>query len=92
MFDSPESICMGIADRATSRRKTLGLSQIQLAKRSGVSFASLRRFEATGQISLTSLVKIALCLDVKDDLYQLFKEQKVYNSIQDVIDEANQER
>ena len=56
----------------------------------GVSFASIRRFETTGQISFESLVKIAISIDMKEDVKNLFNERKVYRTIQDVIDEANQ--
>lgn len=49
-------------DRARNKRKTLKLSQEELAKRSGVSFCSVKRFENTGEISLTSLLKIAVVL------------------------------
>ena len=34
----------------------------------GVSFASIRRFETTGQISFESLVKIAISIDMKGDV------------------------
>jgi len=91
-FDSPSDVCLGIAEREKKIRKARHLSQSHLAERSGVSMGSLRRFESTGQISLESLVKIAIALDVNDDMKNLFKERKIYNSIQDVIDEANQER
>ena len=57
-----------------------------------MSFASLRRFEETGQISFESLVKIAIVLDMKSDIKNLFHERKVYRSIEDVINEANKER
>jgi hypothetical protein len=40
-------------------RKQIGLTQAELAKRSGVSFGSIKRFELTGQISLESLLKSA---------------------------------
>jgi transcriptional regulator with XRE-family HTH domain len=44
-------------------RKQAGLSQSELAKRSGVSLGSLKRFELTGQISLESLLKLAHILN-----------------------------
>ena len=39
---------------------------------SGVSYGSIKRFEATGQISLISLIKIATALGVADELRELF--------------------
>lgn len=91
-FDSPTDFCRKIAGRIVDRRKKLRITQLLLAQKSGVTYSSLRRFESTGQISFESLVRIAFVLDLKDDLNQLFVERKVYSSIQDVIDEANQER
>ena len=89
-FDTPRDICLETARKAVARRKALRITQKELAGMTGVSFASVRRFETTGQISFESLVKIAL--DMKEDIKNLFLERKVYRSIQDVIDEANQKR
>ena len=89
-FDTPLDICLSTAKKAVARRKALHITQMELAGMAGVSFASVRRFETTGQISFESLVKIAIALDMKDDVKNLFLERKVYNNIQDVIDEANQ--
>ena len=89
-FDTPLDICLNTAKKAVARRKALHITQMELAGMAGVSFASVRRFETTGQISFESLVKIAIALDMKEDVKNLFLERKIYNSIQDVIDEANQ--
>ena len=42
--------------------------------------------EQTGEISLTSLVKIAFALGCQEDFEELFS-KKGYSSIQEVIDE-----
>ena len=89
-FDTPKEICLETARKAVLRRKALHISQKELAGMTGVSFASIRRFETTGQISFESLVKIAISIDMKEDVKNLFNERKVYRTIQDVIDEANQ--
>ena len=89
-FDTPQDICLDTAKKVVVRRKALRITQKELAGMTGISFASLRRFETTGQISFERLVKIAIALDMKEDIKNLFLERKVYNSIQDVIDEANQ--
>mgnify|MGYP000770682649 CR=1 FL=1 len=44
------------------------------------------RFETTGQISLLSLTKIAVALNIADDLRNIFTEIP-YNSIEEVINE-----
>lgn len=56
------------------RRKELHLTQIELAKKSGVSYASIRRFENKGEISLSSLLQLANTINYLDDLYKIFSE------------------
>ena len=86
-MDSILSIKNNIRDRARNKRKALKLSQEELARRSGVSFGSIKRFESTSEISLSSLLKIAVALESEDDFNQLFA-RKNYQSLQEVIDEA----
>lgn len=62
------------------------ISQEKLASLSGVSYGSIKRFEATGQISLISLTKIAMALDIADELRNIFT-QVPYRDIQEVINE-----
>lgn len=76
-----------IAKRFVAIRKGEKVSQQRLSVISGVSYASIRRFEKTGDISLASLVKLALSLQLYDDLDNLFKREKVYLSIEDVIND-----
>lgn len=78
-----------ISQRFKTIRKNRKVSQQRLSELSGVSYASIRRFEKTGDISLASLVKLALALQLYDDLGNLFKIQKEYKSIEDVISERN---
>lgn len=78
-----------ISQRFKIIRKNRKVSQQRLSELSGVSYASIRRFEKTGDISLTSLVKLALALQLYDDLDNLFKIQKEYKSIEEVISERN---
>jgi len=49
-----------IASRARDLRLELNLSQQTLSEKSGVSYGSLKKFEQTGQISLESLLKLAV--------------------------------
>ncbi len=78
-----------ISQRFKTIRKNRKVSQQRLSELSGVSYASIRRFEKTGDISLASLVKLALALQLYDDLDNLFKIQKEYKSIEEVISERN---
>ena len=57
-----------IAQKIVRLRKRKKITQKQLAARSGVSLGSLKRFEQSGEISLQSLTKIAIALDVENEL------------------------
>ena len=76
-----------IARRFVNIRKSKKVSQQRLSIISGVSYASIRRFEKTGDISLSSLVKLALALQLYDDLDNLFKNHQIYNSIEEIIND-----
>lgn len=76
-----------IAKRFVSIRKQRKISQQRLSVLSGVSYASIRRFEKSGDISLSSLVKLALALQLYDDLDNLFKVKREYHSIEEVIND-----
>ncbi|MCI8647395.1 MAG: helix-turn-helix domain-containing protein [Firmicutes bacterium] len=83
---TPYEIQREIASQAKERRKALKLTQSRLAERSGVSLGSVKRFEQSGEISLASLLKIALVLDCLGDFEGLFVKAE-YSSIEEVIDE-----
>ncbi len=68
-----QSVTYDLVEREKKRRKSMHISQKTLANRSGVSYASIRRFESIGEISLTSLLKIAKVLDCLEDFTCLFK-------------------
>ncbi|MCR5266284.1 MAG: helix-turn-helix domain-containing protein [Cyanobacteria bacterium RUI128] len=76
-----------IAKRFVSIRKGRKITQKRLSALSGVPYASIRRFEKSGDISLASLVKLALALQLYDDLDNLFKVRREYRSIEDVIND-----
>lgn len=77
-----------IVNRFISIRKRRKISQQRLSELSCVSYASIRRFEKTGEISFSSLVKLALALQLYDDLDNLFKTtHDEYKSIEEVIND-----
>ncbi len=76
---SIQSITEQLVEREKQRRKKMNLSQKDLALKSGVSYASVRRFESIGEISLNSLLKIANALDCLEDFNILFKMSVVKN-------------
>ena len=75
-----------IAQKIVRLRKRKKITQKQLAARSGVSLGSLKRFEQSGEISLQSLTKIAIALDVENELEGLF-DNVPFASIEEVINE-----
>jgi transcriptional regulator with XRE-family HTH domain len=60
-----------IRDRFRARRLAMNLSQAGLAKRSGVTLGSLKRFERTGLIAFDSLLKLALVLGCLGDFERI---------------------
>ena len=76
-----------IAHRFVVIRKSKKVSQRRLSEMSGVPYASIRRFEKSGDISLMSLVKLAMALQLYDDIDNLFKYRKVYTSIEEVLND-----
>lgn len=75
-----------IAQKIVRLCKRKKITQKQLAVRSGVSLGSLKRFEQSGEISLQSLTKIAIALDVENELEDLFNNVP-FASIEEVINE-----
>lgn len=86
IWETPEEINMKVASNARNLRKRLGISQQKLSEISGVTYASIKRFEATGNISFLSLTKIAVALDAVNGIKAIFTEVP-YKSIQEVINE-----
>ena len=86
IWETPEEINKEIAGRVKNIRKRRKISQEELSKLSGVSFGSVKRFETSGNISLISLTKIAIALNIVDDLKNIFSNIE-YTSLQEVINE-----
>lgn len=74
-----EMVSYDLSRRFRQRRKELKITQRQLEQRSDVSYSSIRRFESTGDISLTSLLKIAKAIDSLEDFDKVFTTIKVKN-------------
>ena len=84
IWETPEELDQKLAQRVRKIRKRRSITQEKLASISGVSYGS---FETTGQISLLSLTKIAIALDLADELRNIFT-QVPYKDIQEVINET----
>ena len=86
IWETPEELDQKLAQRVRKIRKRRSITQEKLASISGVSYGSIKRFETTGQISLLSLTKIAIALDLADELRNIFT-QVPYKDIQEVLNE-----
>ena len=86
VWETAEELDMKLAQRVRNIRRRRKISQEELSRMSGVSYGSVKRFEATGKSSLLSLTKLAMALDLADELRELFT-QVPYRNIQEVIDE-----
>ena len=87
-IDNILSIKSAMAERFRNVRRMSQMSQMDIAQRSGVSLGSVKRFERTGEISLSSLLKLAFVLGYEDDFNNLFA-RKNYQSIFDVVKDGD---
>lgn len=69
----PKDVRLEIAGKHRKLRKQRGLSQTELAERSGVSLGSLKRFETKGKVSLESLLKLVFILGRLSDFDTVLK-------------------
>ena len=84
----PGDILQEMATKVRQLRKQSGYSQEELARRSGVSFGSIKRFESSGQISFESLLKIAQVFDRLDDFTSVIKPGEDPEGIRKLFDQA----
>lgn len=76
-----------IAGNIRNRRLAMGFTQQGLAKRSGVSLATLRKFEQKGIISLESFLKLAMVLEALEDVVEATEPPAPeYSSIDEVLE------
>ena len=88
---NPSDVAMQIAARVKARRLELNLTQEGLASRADVKFATYRRFEQTGEISLRGVLQVGCALNCLDEFNALFA-QKQYQSLDDVLNEQSVNR
>lgn len=64
-IEGPDPVDLGIGARLRARRKSLRVSQGELARRIGVSFQQIQKYErGANRVSGSTLVAIAAALDV----------------------------
>lgn len=69
---TPNDIQSQLASKVRKARLAANLSQAGLASRAGVSLGVLKKFERTGNISLSSLAKLAFALRMEADFEDVF--------------------
>jgi transcriptional regulator with XRE-family HTH domain len=80
---TPLETKLAVAKRLRERRKEHHWSMAELARRSEVSYASVKRFEEKGEIAFSSLIRLAFILDALPDFDSLFS-QPHYTSIEEI--------
>lgn len=86
---TPQEMLKKIAEKARAKRLSLDLSQQTLSDKSGVSYSVLKKFERIGQISLESLLKLALAIGSMSDFDNLFELERPEHALS--LDELMQE-
>ncbi|MCF8301249.1 MAG: helix-turn-helix domain-containing protein [Haliscomenobacter sp.] len=85
----PADWMLEIAKRHKMLRKQAGFTQSELARRSGVSLGSLKRFETSGQISIQSLFLLIDVLGRLEDFDTILKPIENMKEIERLFSENN---
>lgn len=72
MLTTPSELAEDLGARIKARRLAFNLTQIDAASRSGVSYATWRRLEASGAASIEDLARAAILLRCEEALTSLF--------------------
>lgn len=86
-ISTPREVALQVAARVKARRLELDLTQEGMAAKAGVKFATYRRFEQTGEISLRGLLQVGFALNALSDFDALFA-QRQYRTLEDVLNEG----
>lgn len=82
----PRDVRLELAHKHKKLRKQKGLSQNELAERSGVSLGSLKRFETKGQVSLESFLKLVFVLGRLSDFESALEPDKDLKHLEKLFD------
>ena len=87
-ISTPASVMDALRGRYRDLRLSLDLTQSALAKRSGVSLGTIKRFESTGKISLEALLKLSLVLECLDEFDHLARPKvPMVSTIDELLEE-----
>ena len=86
-IETPFSVMEKLKKSYKEKRLELDLTQEGLSSKSSVSLGSLKRFEATGKISLESLLKLSLVLECLEDFQSITSPKPhIINSIDELLE------
>ncbi len=83
-FRNPAYLTQAIGERLRAARLARGWTQEELAERSGVALSTLKLMEAKGQGSLQRLARVAVALNLDEELRELFSRPAAMESIEAV--------
>ena len=94
ILKTPSEVANEIANKVKEKRLKLNISQRTLASKSGVSYSTLKKFEQKGQISLESLLKLAIALGDIDTFEHLFNSENntLPTSLDELLDNHSRKR
>lgn len=70
---TPEQVAEELAAKVRGLRLSRNWKQTTLAEKSGVTIATLRRFESTGKVSLENMLRMLFALNRLDDFTDLLE-------------------
>jgi len=71
-FETIEEMNLCLAKRFKEIRRQKEISQERLSIMSNVSYGTIKRFESKGEISLYSLTKLCVALNIESEIRNLF--------------------
>lgn len=83
-LETPYEMALDAAKRFRKVRTSKKITMKELSRRSGVPYATVRRFESMGEVSFLSLVKMASALGEDQQITGLFADT-VPQTIEEVI-------
>lgn len=74
IFETSDEMALNLALRFKKIRKVKKITQKDLSIHSNVSYGTIKRFETRGEISLHSLIKLCIALDLEYEIKNIFKD------------------
>lgn len=82
---TPKDTFLELSRALREHRIARNMTQVELADRSGVSVAVIRKFEQTGKISLESFIKLTFVLGLNERLIKALQPQTQFASMDELL-------